>query len=99
MHRSERAAAYDHRMTPRQPLLSFFTDAGEENLAGISFGIHQRIVDCGLQDLATELTETTEGKREATALRGLSMPYLSFFPSLCSLCSLWLNPAFISGLS
>src|SRR5262245_21871865 len=49
MHRSERAAANDYCATLREPFLSFFTDAGEENLAGISLGIHLRIADCGLR--------------------------------------------------
>jgi hypothetical protein len=49
MHRSERATANDHCATLRQPLLSFFADAGEKNLAGITFGVHLWIADCGLR--------------------------------------------------
>jgi hypothetical protein len=40
MRRSERATANDHCATLRQPLLSFFADAGEKSLAGITFGVH-----------------------------------------------------------
>src|SRR5262249_60493181 len=49
MQRSERATANDHRATLRQPLLSFFADAGEKSLAGITFGIHLGIADWGFR--------------------------------------------------
>jgi hypothetical protein len=50
MHRSKRAAANDHRMAPSKPLLPFFANAGEENLAGITFEIHLRKAECGMRN-------------------------------------------------